>query len=119
MENRRELWNKACLHAGIPAISTDTAARIMAVVYVHGNNEAFTFNQNCIADMDYIQKRFGMYGAGVPDSEFARLLKGYIKELEEFIEKNKHLAEERGVVFYDAKPQWATDLFKENYNITL
>lgn len=119
MENLRELWNKTCLNAGIPAISTDTAARIMAVVYVHGNNESFTFNQNFIADMDYIQKRFGIYGAGVPDSEFAILLGEYVKELEDYIEKNKHLADERGVVFYDAKPQWAIDLFMKNYNIKL
>lgn len=119
MENLRKLWNNACLNVGIPAISTDTAARLMAVVYVHGNNESFTFNQKFIDDMDYIQERFGIYGSGVPDTDFAMLLGEYVKELEDYIEKNKHLADERGVMFYDAKPQWAIDLFMKNYNIKL
>ena len=52
----RTMWNEACLSAGLKSISTDSAARIMAVVYVHGNNEAFCPNQKFLADVDYIRK---------------------------------------------------------------
>ena len=48
----RKLWNDACLSAGLKSISTDNAARIMAVVYVHGNNEAFCFKHKFLADLD-------------------------------------------------------------------
>lgn len=43
--NFYQQWNEACLQADIPAISTDTAARLMAVLHEYGNNEGFTYNQ--------------------------------------------------------------------------
>lgn len=45
METLRDLWNKTCMSANIPAISMDTCARILAVVYVHGNNESLVYNK--------------------------------------------------------------------------
>ena len=32
-------WLEACEQVGIPAITTDTSARIMAIMYVHGGGE--------------------------------------------------------------------------------
>lgn len=61
METLKDMWDEACLSTGIPAISIDTSARILAVVYVHGNNEAFVCNKTFLADVRYIQKRFGNY----------------------------------------------------------
>ena len=38
-ETLRHQWNEACLQLGLPSLTTDTAAKIMAVLYVYGNNE--------------------------------------------------------------------------------
>lgn len=79
-------WNEACLSTGIPAISTDTAARIFAVLYVHGNNEAFCLEPKFLADVDYIRKRFKILEAVTPTEdtfEFRGMLKSYIEELED------------------------------------
>ena len=53
----RQAWNRTCLSAGIPAISEDTCARILACLYVHGNNEAFTLSGKFIADIEYLRGR--------------------------------------------------------------
>lgn len=114
----RRMWNDACLSAGLKSISTDNAARIMAVVYVHGNNEAFCFNQKFLADVDYIRKEYHIGGSEIPDPEFSRLVKVYSDELEEYYEAHKHDKKE-GALFNDPKPKWAIDLFAERYNIKL
>ena len=38
-ETLRHQWNEACLQLDLPSLTTDTAAKIMAVLYVYGNNE--------------------------------------------------------------------------------
>lgn len=114
----RAMWNNACLQAGLKSISTDTAARIMAVVHIHGNNEAFCFNDKFLADIDYIQKEYHVAGGEEPDVDFAFLVKKYSDELIEYYQahKNDKIGD---AVFHDPKPQWAIDLFKERYNIKL
>lgn len=116
-ENLRKQWNDACLSIGVPALTTDTSARIMAVLMVHGNNEAFTHNTHFIADAEYIQKKFQLYGTGRPPADFAELLRKYVAELEEYNELHKNEAE--GCIFSDAKPEWAVKLFKDMYNINI
>ena len=118
VQDFRRLWNDACLSAGLKSISTDSAARIMAVVYVHGNNEAFCLNQKFLADVDYIRKEYHIGGSKTPDPEFSRLVKIYSDELEEYYETHKQDKKE-GALFNDPKPQWAIDLFKERYDIKL
>ncbi len=119
MQTLKELWNATCLSAGIPAISIDTAARIMAVTYAHGNNEAFVFNPNFVADLDYICKRFHVHGAGTPDADFAELLRKYVSELENFEKAHEGEGSQGGALFKPHVPQWAVDLFKDRYNIKL
>ena len=119
METLKELWNKTCLQAGIPALSMDTSARILAVIYVHGNNEEMTHNTTFLADVKYIQKRFGISGGRTPDADFSMALKEYIKELEDFEREHKDDTPENGVAFKAHVPQWAVLLFKERYNIKL
>lgn len=116
MKNLKELWNNACLKAGIPAITTDTAARIMAVMYVHGNNEAFVYNQSFVADVDYIKKRFCLEGGKIPNGDFRLRLKRYINELEEHEE---HEEEKGDALFYSHAPEWARCLFEERYGIKI
>lgn len=117
MENLRKQWNDACLSIGIPAISKDTSARILAVLLVHGNNEAFVLNKHFVADVEYIQERFNFKGGEIPDAEMRRMVKQYVDELEEYCKEHKNEVE--GCIFSDAKPEWAKKLFKEMYHIKL
>ena len=100
-----EQWLDSCLKAGIPAISTDTAARILAVVYVFGSErESFVYNTKLVADIRYIKSRFDIEGCGVPPADLVELIKTYTKDCE------AHL---------DDKPQWAKELFNKRYSIAL
>lgn len=96
-------WLHDCLTTDIPALSLDTSARILACVCVLGNNENIVMSPKCRAELEYIQKRFGINGGEVPDSEIIEPLKGYIAELENATEV----------------PMWAEKIFKERYGIKL
>lgn len=78
------------LAAGLPAISTDTAARILAVVHVHGENEAFTFCPRLHTDLEYISRRFHVHGAGTPAPEFAALVRKYSGELRRYEREHEY-----------------------------
>ena len=92
------------LTVGLPIISTDTAARLMAITYVYGGgNEALVLSPKFQCDCKYIQKRFGIQGGEIPDADFASTLRSYVKELE-----NSKVC-----------PQWVHDLMKRRYNIKL
>lgn len=96
-------WLRDCLTIGIPALSLDTSARILAVVCVLGNNENMALSPKCRAELEYIQKRFGIDGGETPDSDIIDPLKQYISELEKATEV----------------PKWAEKIFKERYGIKL
>ena len=96
-------WLHDCLTMEIPAISLDTCARILAIICVLGNNENIVMSPKCKADLEYIQKRFGIDGGETPDSEIVPPLKEYVSELE----KAKEV------------PQWALKIFKDRYGIKL
>ena len=92
------------LSVGLPIISTDTAARLMAITYVYGGgNETLVLSPKFQCDCKYIQKRFGIQGGEVPDAKFATFLQTYVKELENSKEC----------------PQWVNDLMNKRYNIKL
>ena len=92
------------LTVGLPIISTDTAARLMATTYVYGGgNEALVLSPKFQCDCKYIQKKFGIQGSEVPDAKFATFLQTYVKELENSKEC----------------PQWVRDLMNRRYNIKL
>lgn len=110
-------WLESCRQADIPAISTDTAARLMAVLYEYGNNEGFVLNQKFLADKDYIQERFGLHGMGVVKPEFHRLLKGYIKELQDYQDAHKNDTTDKGNPYRAMAPDWAPQLLKDRYNM--
>lgn len=97
------------LTAGLPIINTDTAARICAVIMVHGNNEQFIYSPKLRAELKYIQIRFHLHGCGVPPPDFVRLLQQYVKELETFEKKNPKLR----------YCPWARQLFVDRYGIVL
>ena len=92
------------LAVGMPIISTDTAARLMAITYVYGGgNDILVLSPNFQCDCKYIQKKFGIQGSEVPDAKFATFLQTYVKELENSKEC----------------PQWVRDLMNRRYNIKL
>lgn len=109
MENLRKIWNKTCLNAGIPSISLDRAALTCAVLLEYGNNEAFTLNDKFLTDVDYIQKRYRIFGSETPDAEFAEALQEYVAKIQEFEKKNGQ----------DKRPEWAEKYFMDMYNIKI
>lgn len=89
---------------------------LWAVTYTHGNNEAFVFNPNFVAD---ICKRFHIHGAGTPNLHFAEVLRKYVSELETFEKAHEGEGSQGGALFKPHVPQWAVDLCKDRYNIKL
>lgn len=89
----------------------------MAVLHEYGNNEGFTYNQRFLADKDYIQKRFGLHEMGVVEPKFHALLKGYIKELQDYQETHKHDERDDAHPLRSLAPDWAPELLKDRYNM--
>ena len=114
----RMAWNEACLQAGLPSISLDTAARILAVLHIEsGCTTAVTFSPKLHADLKYIQMRFGLYGGGLPDTALVKRFRHYVKEIEAYQRQSKGLPalskEEQ------AWPEWARSLYMDSYNVKL
>lgn len=103
----RDDMNSAMLQLDIPAISIDTAAKIMAVLYLYGNNEDMVFNKKLLADIRYIQRRFLLCGGETPNPNFVRAINLNIAQAKAY-EKEYH-----------SIPDWAITLFHEWYHIEL
>ena len=104
MTDFRKQWNESCKAAGLVSIGKDTAAKLLAIVYVlGGEREAFTHNEKLKADIDYIQDVYGFKGGMTPDTFVSNALKQYCNELED----------------YKTIPQWAKKLMEEQYGIKL
>lgn len=99
------------LGAGLPIIISDTAARIMSVLYVYGNNEAYAMSPKLKCDLQYISNRFHIRGGDIPDAQFVDDLNYYIGELKEY-EANRRKSDKRF-------PEWAYWLFQNRYGIKL
>lgn len=119
METLKDLWNKTCISANIPAISMDTCARILAVVYVHGNNESFVCNKSFLSDLQYVKERFRLKGGEIPDADFCELVKKYVAKLESYIEDHKSDNSDNSAIFKSHIPNWAIELFSDRYKIKL
>ena len=103
MTDFRKQWNDTCKAAGLKPISTDTAARIMAVIYEF-DREDITHCPKLLTDLDYIKEEYGIDGGKIPYSPFQKLFAKYAKEIED----------------NGCEPtEWAKKLFKESYNINL
>ena len=115
----KKQWNEACLAAGIPAISEDTAATILATVYLYGNNEAMVMTPLFVEDLRYIMARYKIEGGETPDAGFSVLLKERIGELEEYDAAHQDDPDPSGAVFRRHIPQYVRDLFMGRYGIKL
>lgn len=100
---------ETALNFGLPIISTDTSARILSVVYVHGNNEFMVHSPKFQIEIDYIKRRFHIQGTETPTSDITSLIQHYSKELEEYEKQNPKRR----------YPDWAKLLFKTRYGFDL
>lgn len=107
-ETLRHQWNEACLQLGLPSLTIDTAAKIMAVLYQYGNNEHMVLNNHFQADCHYIQKRFHIQGGETPDKEFVKKYNMWLGDIMEYERTHPE-----GIV------PWAVELFNNMYNIKL
>ena len=122
MEQASELyrdWLGAFAAIGTPAIGRDTAARILAVTYVHGNNEALVYNSKYLQDVHHIEKMYHVEGGESPDADLVMLIKQYVSELEQYRDEHDNDLNESGAVFQNKAPEWARKLFMEKYGIKL
>ena len=122
MEHASELyrdWLGAFAAIGTPAIGRDTAARILAVTYVHGNNEALVYNDKYLQDIHHIEKMYHVEGGDSPDADLVMLIKQYVSELEQYRDEHDNGVNESGAVFQNKAPEWARKMFMEKYGIKL
>ena len=114
----RAAWDETCLRAGLPSISRDTSARIMAVLHVESScTTAVTHSPKLRADLEYIQKRFGISGGATPDAAFVQTFRRYVREIEahqKLNHGNTSLSKEE-----QAWPAWARRLYRDSYNVNL
>lgn len=116
MEDYRK-WLQSCLAAGIPALTLDTCARLLAIVYVLGGSmEAFTHNEKLKAEWQYAQKRLNIGDGLTPDEEGAELLREYADELESHYE-NALANEDSGSPLAKVHPEWVVEFMNNRYNI--
>ena len=121
-ERLQQDWLNACIAADIPAVTRDTAARLMAVLYVHGGgHEEMVMNRKFTNEMRYIQRRYGIEGGEQPDAEVVGLIQQYVAELERYEgEHGKNSATDAdGKKVLDSAPAWAVNLFRDRYGIKL
>lgn len=97
-------WLDACISAGIPAITTDTSAKVLAVLYVFGGeHEEMTLNVKFTQEVKYIQHRFRLIGGETPDVKFVKTVKHYVEEIKK----------------QNNPPEWAVKLYKDRYGIKI
>lgn len=133
-EQLQQDWLNACLAADIPAVTRDTAARLLAVLYVHGGgHEEMVMNRKFTNEMRYIQRRYGIEGGQRPDPQVVNLIQHYVTELEQY--DGQHRPAEATCSRKDATsdglcptvspsgtttaPEWAVKLFRDRYGIKL
>lgn len=94
-------------HDEFNLIGRDTAAKILAVVYIQGGDERMVLSPKLKADCDYIQKRYHIQGGEVPDETIIEYIQQHVRTLEQHIKENNDW------------PQWVYDFFMQRYNFKL
>ena len=112
-----EQWLDSCHEAGLPALSKDTCARLLAIVgVIGGNNEVFTHNTKLVAEWKYAQKRFNIQGGEIPNAEGVELIKKYYHELEDYY-SNAPRNEKSESPYSVIHLKWVADFMKQRYGI--
>ncbi len=84
---------------GINVIGKEHAAQLMAVVYLYGDESA-VYSEKMRTDISHVSNKYGLYGGGIPDSDFIDGVRQYIAD----IKRQKH-------------PVWL-NRFEEQYGVT-
>lgn len=105
---------ESALEAGLPVISRDTAARILAAIYIYGGeNENVVSSKRLRADLSYISEKFGVYNGGrVPISMMCSISR-YADELDEYTRTHK------SDDLYGDRPEWVEELFLRRYGFEI
>lgn len=75
-------FSEALLQVDIAPMSKQTAARLLAALYVHGGaNSDWTLNRTLLDDIETARKILHIEGSEVPDAEGAKLLQKATREL--------------------------------------
>ena len=101
-----KMFLDAAQSLGLDVINIDTCARVLSVVGTVVT-EKIPHNPKCIAEIEYMQKRFRIVGGETPDGAIVKPLHDYVEEIERTYAETKKI------------PQWAHDLFKKRYQIKL
>lgn len=77
-------WADAFASIGLSHISTETAAKLLAILYVYGGSyEGFTHTPNLLTGILTAQRMFNIDGGESPSAEGILLIRQYSKELED------------------------------------
>lgn len=114
--NLYKQWADAFASIDGSHISTDTASKILAVVCVYGGScEAFTHTPKLSIDINAAKRMFNIEGGEEPTLDGVRLIRKYVRELEEDIKKYPVGEEESAMFSKVCHVKWANKLFKERY----
>lgn len=114
MATTYEQMMKSALMAGLPVISKDTAARILAAIYVYGGeNEEVVSSMRLRVDLNYISDRFGIRGCGTLPADMYAILRKYVEELEDYVRSHKSDS------LYGDRPEWVEELFLRRYGFEI
>lgn len=114
MTDFRRQWNESCKAAGLVSIGKDTAAKLLAIVYVlGGEREEFTHNEKLKADLEYIQDVYGIKGGETPKKELFDFIHYYVVD---FFGSSRFDGDKQEGQYI---PEWATKLMQEQYGIKL
>jgi len=92
---------------GMSVVSEDDLARSLAILHVAGNNEMMTHSYKFMAEVKFAQEKYHIRGGEKPDKDFCRLIKEYMKELED----HEYL--------HNTYPKWAYDFMQKRYGVKL
>lgn len=108
-------WVNTLSNAGIKPMSDDTAAKVLAIVYVYAGSMELIFNDKMKTDIMYAKKRAGLDGGKIHDPVMMESVRKYIKDLETFLAGAKKVGGDCPLAI--EHPQWVKDFMSEKYDI--
>lgn len=114
--NLYQQWADAFAAVGSSHITNDTAAKILAVVYIYGGSyEGFTHCSKLKTDIESAIRKFNIGGAKQPSLCGLQLIQKYTRELEEDLENSDVGKNDIGIFSKVCHVEWANRLFRERY----
>lgn len=109
-------WVSSLANVGIKPMSDDTAARLLAIVYIYAGSMEFIYNKKLLADIEYAQAVANIGGAEIPNAKITEAMKGYIKDIENVL-SSKEPADNSDNPLDIKHPEWVCEFMKEHYGI--